>query len=67
MSDLLIVKVVEGVNVPSEIMQSWHDKILEMKKEGIVLLPWYLRAELVPENVEIKFEEDLGCQTPDQN
>lgn len=58
MSDLLVVKVKSGINVKADLMDHWWKEILRMKETGLVLLPWYLDAEVVPEDVEIKFEED---------
>lgn len=58
MSDLLVVKVKPGINVKADLMDHWRKEILRQKETGLVLLPWYLDAEVVPEDVEIKFEED---------
>lgn len=58
MSDLLVVKVKPGINVKADMMSHWRKEILRMKETGLVVLPWYLEAEIVPDDVEIKFEED---------
>lgn len=55
---LLIVKVKPGVDIKADLMRYWHNKILIMKETGVVVLPWFLEAVVVPEDVEIKFEED---------
>jgi hypothetical protein len=57
MSDLLVVKVKPGINVKADLMDYWRKEIFRMKETGIVVLPWFLDAEVVPEGVEIKFEE----------
>ena len=58
MSDLLVVKVKSGITVKADMMGYWRKEILKMKETGVVVLPWFLDAEVVPEDVEIKFEED---------
>ena len=58
MSDLLVVKVKPGINVKADLMDHWRKEILEMKKTGVIVLPWFLDVVVVPDDVEIKFEED---------
>ena len=58
MSDILVIKVKDGVNVSAKTMEHWKNEIRRMKESGIVVLPWYLHAEVVPEDIEIKIEED---------
>lgn len=76
MSDLLIIKVKPGINVKADLMDHWRKEILRMKEIGLVLLPWYLDAEVVPGDVEVQIldpksscvlEEGFECQTSDQN
>lgn len=61
MSDLLIVKVKSGINVKADLMDHWRKEILRQKETGVVVLPWYLKAEVIPKDIEIKFEEDQSC------
>ena len=58
MSDLLIVKVKSGINVKADLMDYWRKEILRQKETGVVMLPWFLDAVVVPEDVEI---EELSC------
>lgn len=58
MSDLLVIKVKSGINVKADLMDHWRKEILRQKETGVVVLPWYIDAVVVPEDVEIKFEED---------
>ena len=59
MSDLLVVKVKSGINVKADLMDHWRKEIRRQKETGIVVLPWFLEAEVVPEDVEIKVEGGL--------
>lgn len=54
MSDLLVVKVKPGINVKADLMDHWRKEILIQKETGVVVLPWYLDAEVVPEDVEVQ-------------
>lgn len=65
MSDLLVVKVKSGINVKADLMDHWRKEILRQKETGVVLLPWLLEAEVVPEDVEIKFEENQEERSED--
>ena len=58
MSDLLVIKVKSGINIKADVMNYWRKNILKQKETGVVLLPWFLEVVVVPEDVEIKFEED---------
>lgn len=60
MSDLLIVKVKPGVKIKADLMDHWRKEILKMKETGVVVIPWWLDVVVVPEDVEIKVEEDHG-------
>lgn len=60
MSDLLIIKVKPGVKIKPDLMDHWRKEILKMKETGVVVIPWWLDVVVVPEDVEIKFEEDNG-------
>lgn len=62
-NDLLIVKVKSGIDVKPDLMRYWRNEILKQKETGVVLLPWFLEAEVVPEDVEIKVEEDQNVNT----
>ena len=53
--DLLVVKVKSGINVKADLMDHCRKEILRQKETGVVLLPWFLEAEVVPEDVEVQF------------
>lgn len=61
-NDLLVIKVKHTINVKSDTMDHWRKEILRQKETGLVVLPWFLDAVVVPEDVEIKFEGDLRWQ-----
>lgn len=54
MSDLLIVKVKSGINVKADLMDHWRKEILKQKETGVIVIPWYLDAVVVPEDVEVQ-------------
>lgn len=58
MNDILVVKCHK--DIPCEQLQSIHDYLKTQKKTGVILLPSYLEAHLVPEGVEIKFVDKDG-------
>ena len=58
MSDLVIVKVKEGINVKPDMMGYWRKEIMKQKETGVIVLPWFLTAVVVPEGIEIRFEEE---------
>ena len=58
MSDILVIKVKSGINVKADLMDHCRKELLRQKETGVVLLPWFLEAVVVPEDVEIKFEEE---------
>ena len=55
MSDLLIVKMNPGIKLKSNVIERWWKEILKMKETGVVILPWFLDVEIVPEDVEVQF------------
>lgn len=57
-NDLLILKMYPGIKLKSDVMDRWRKEILKMKETGVIVLPWFLDVVAVPEDVEIKFEED---------
>ena len=76
MSDLLVIKVKPGINVKADLMDRWRKEILRQKETGTILLPWFLEAIVVPEDIEVQIldpksscilEEGFECQTSDQN
>ena len=61
MSDLMVVKVINGVNIKPELMKHLQKDIIKQKETGVVILPWFLTAVVVPEDTEIRIEsEDKG-------
>lgn len=58
MTDILIVKCRK--DFPCEQLQSIYDYLKTQKETGIILLPSYLEAQLIPEGVEIKFVDKDG-------
>lgn len=58
MPDILIVK--STAFLPHEKMQDILDNIMAQKETGVILLPPYLEAQIVPEDIEIKLVNGNG-------
>ena len=58
MADLLIVECLR--DLPDEQLQQIFDCLKDQKKTGVILLPPYLKAQIVPDNIEIKFIDENG-------
>ena len=58
MSDILVVK--STAFLPHEKMQAILDNLRAQKETGVILLPPYLEAQMVPEDIEIKLVNGNG-------
>lgn len=58
MSDLMIVKAIDGVNIHADLMEHLQKEIIKQKETGVIVLPWFLTAIVVPEDIEIKVESE---------
>ncbi len=58
MSDLMVVKVINGVNIQPDLMEYLQKDIIKQKETGVVILPWFLTAVVVPEDTEIRIERE---------
>ena len=58
MPDILVVKC--NAFLPREKMQAILDNLMIQKETGVILLPSYLEAQIVPENIEIKRVNENG-------
>ena len=58
MPDILVVKC--NALLPHEKMQGVLDNLRAQKETGVILLPPYLEAQVVPEDVEIKLADGNG-------
>lgn len=58
MHDILIVKC--NTLLPHEKMQAVLDNLGAQKETGVILLPPYLEAQIVPEDIEIKLADGNG-------
>lgn len=58
MPDILIVKC--NLFLPQEKMQAILDNLMAQKETGVILLPPYLEAQIVPEGIEIKLADVRG-------
>lgn len=58
MSDILIVKC--NTFLPHEKMQVILDNLMAQKENGVILLPPYLEAQIVPDDIEIKLVNGNG-------
>lgn len=52
MPDILVVK--STAFLPHEKMQTILDNLMAQKETGVILLPPYLEAKIVPDDIEIK-------------
>lgn len=57
MSDILVIKTNQFKLSPED-MHKLRQQIIKQKEEKVVLLPYYCEAIVVPEDVDIRFEED---------
>ena len=58
MNDILIVKC--NAFLPQEKMQAVLDNLRAQKETGVILLPPYLEAQIVSEDIEIKLADENG-------
>lgn len=58
MPDILVVKC--NAFLPHEKMQAILDNLRAQKETGVILLPSYLEAQIVPEGIEIKLSNENG-------
>lgn len=58
MPEILVVK--STVFLPHEKMQAILDNLMAQKETGVILLPPYLEAQIVPEGIEIKLADGNG-------
>lgn len=58
MPDILVVKC--NAFLPCERMQAILDNIMAQKETGVILLPSYLEAQIVPDDIEIRFATGNG-------
>lgn len=58
MPDILVVKC--NAFLPCERMQAILDNIRAQKETGVILLPSYLEAQIVPDDIEIRFANGNG-------
>ena len=58
MPDILVVKY--NTFLPHEKMQAILDNLMAQKETGVILLPPYLEAQIVPEGIEIKLADCNG-------
>lgn len=56
MPDILVVRC--NMLLPSERMQSIIDNLKAQKETGVILIPPYLEAQVVPDDIKIKFIEN---------
>lgn len=62
MGNLMVVKV-NGVNIKPELMKHLQKDIIKQKETGVVILPWFLTAVVVPEDTEIRIESEGNNDT----
>lgn len=58
MPDILVVKC--NAFLPHEKMQTILDNLMAQKEAGVILLPPYLDAQIVPDDIEIRFANKNG-------
>ena len=63
MADLLVVECLR--DLPDEQLQQIFDCLKAQKESGVILLPPYLKAQIVPDDIEIKFIDENGKEKTD--
>lgn len=63
MGNLMVVKVINGVNIKPELMKHLQKDIIKQKETGVVILPWFLTTVVVPEDTEIRIESEGNNDT----
>lgn len=58
MPDILVVKC--NAFLPREKMQTILDNLMAQKETRVILLPSYLEAQIVPDDIEIRFANGNG-------
>lgn len=58
MADILVVKC--NMLIPKNQLQDIYDYLIHQKESGVILLPPYLEAQIVPDDVKIKFVDENG-------
>lgn len=58
MPDILVIK--STAFLPREKLQAILDNLKVQKETGVILLPSYLEAQIVPEDIEIKLADCTG-------
>lgn len=58
MADILVVRTT--VHVKKEALDILRDDILAQKEKGVIVLPFFCRAMLVPDDVEVLVEDYPG-------
>ena len=58
MPDILVIK--STAFLPREKLQAILDNLRIQKETGVILLPPYLEAQIVPEDIEIKLVNENG-------
>lgn len=58
MADILVVKL--NMFLRDSELRKIYDSILRQKENGLILLPPYCDAQVVPENVKIVVEDPTG-------
>lgn len=58
MPDILVVKC--NAFLPQERMQAILDNLRAQKETGVILLPSYLEAQIVPDDIEIRLANKNG-------
>jgi hypothetical protein len=58
MADILIVECLR--DLPDEQLQHIFDCLKTQKEIGVILLPPYLKTQIVPDDIEIKLIDENG-------
>ncbi len=65
MADILLVKC--NAFVPPNQLQDIFNRLKSQKEDGIILLPPYLEAQIVPDDIKIKFVDKNGKEINDDH
>lgn len=63
MADILVVKC--NMFVSQKQLQDIYDYLRHQKESGVILIPPYLEAQIVPDDVKIKLVDENGKEIDD--
>ena len=57
MSDILVIETPNLILKPKQ-MKDLQESVTKQRETGVVVLPWYCKATVIPDDCEIVYEEE---------